>query len=191
MQDIESCKKNIVNSMVITQTQLVKGSLSIMKNTHASFVQVSIDDIKAWRNAWLEENDPQDGTDCITPFDSYLYTTPAPKELPFKLPLSVDGNALVGADCELILEAHAVSDSEMAALLELVNFHTPTEVEATQGKNKDFPAPSDTKECVTGEMTQITTINCINCAHSWTEESDMRGEDVTCSNCGQELQVYL
>lgn len=25
------------------------------------------------RAEWLEANDPQDGTDCVTPFDEYLY----------------------------------------------------------------------------------------------------------------------
>lgn len=25
------------------------------------------------RGEWLEQNDPQDGTDCVTPFDRYLY----------------------------------------------------------------------------------------------------------------------
>lgn len=25
-----------------------------------------------WRREWLEENDPCDGTDCVTPFDEYL-----------------------------------------------------------------------------------------------------------------------
>ncbi|MDX0007805.1 hypothetical protein GOB40_13790 [Sinorhizobium meliloti] len=30
-------------------------------------------DIVAWREEWLRENDPRDGTDCVTPFDKYLY----------------------------------------------------------------------------------------------------------------------
>ena len=25
------------------------------------------------REVWLEENDPRDGTDCVTPFDQFLY----------------------------------------------------------------------------------------------------------------------
>lgn len=37
-------------------------------------VAVSVADIKAWRAEWLDANDPQDGTDCVTPFDKYLYT---------------------------------------------------------------------------------------------------------------------
>ena len=37
-------------------------------------VIVSLQDLKEWRQAWLTENDPGDGTDCITPFDKYLYT---------------------------------------------------------------------------------------------------------------------
>lgn len=36
-------------------------------------VPVKVSDLKAWRSEWLEENDPQDGTDCVTPFDKYLY----------------------------------------------------------------------------------------------------------------------
>lgn len=38
-----------------------------------SYIPVSLEDIKQWREEWLEENDPQDGTDCVTPFDKYLY----------------------------------------------------------------------------------------------------------------------
>lgn len=34
-------------------------------------------DLELWRKEWLEVNDPQDGTDCITPFDQYLYLRPA------------------------------------------------------------------------------------------------------------------
>lgn len=37
------------------------------------YVQVKIKDLKMWREEWLEENDPKDGTDCVTPFDKYLY----------------------------------------------------------------------------------------------------------------------
>lgn len=33
-------------------------------------------DIIEWRKAWLSENDPRDGTDCVTPFDKYLYSLP-------------------------------------------------------------------------------------------------------------------
>ncbi|SFY07866.1 hypothetical protein [Azotobacter vinelandii] len=38
-------------------------------------VTVSLQDLKEWRQAWLDENDPPDGTDCVTPFDHYLYGT--------------------------------------------------------------------------------------------------------------------
>ncbi|AEG53176.1 hypothetical protein [Sinorhizobium meliloti] len=31
------------------------------------------DTIVEARRVWLEENDPQDGTDCVTPFDKFLY----------------------------------------------------------------------------------------------------------------------
>ena len=37
------------------------------------YVPVKIKDLKMWREEWLEENDPKDGTDCVTPFDKYLY----------------------------------------------------------------------------------------------------------------------
>lgn len=30
-------------------------------------------DVVQWRKDWLSENDPQDGTDCVTPFDKHLY----------------------------------------------------------------------------------------------------------------------
>lgn len=30
-------------------------------------------EIKQARNKWLVENDPCDGTDCVTPFDHFLY----------------------------------------------------------------------------------------------------------------------
>lgn len=47
------------------------------------YVGVSLRDIKAWRNEWLEANDPVDGTDCVTPFDKYLYGQPAaPAQMP-------------------------------------------------------------------------------------------------------------
>lgn len=36
-------------------------------------VSVRIVDLCHWRTEWLEANDPQDGTDCVTPFDRYLY----------------------------------------------------------------------------------------------------------------------
>ncbi len=29
--------------------------------------------LKLAREMWLEENDPKDGTDVVTPFDEYLY----------------------------------------------------------------------------------------------------------------------
>lgn len=41
-------------------------------------VVVSVADIKTWRAEWMDANDPQDGTDCVTPFDKYLYTLPTP-----------------------------------------------------------------------------------------------------------------
>lgn len=41
-------------------------------------VAVKVSDLDAWRHEWLEVNNPQDGTDCVTPFDHYLYTHPAP-----------------------------------------------------------------------------------------------------------------
>ena len=37
---------------------------------------VRYDDLVKWREEWLAENDPQDGTDCVTPFDAYLYSAP-------------------------------------------------------------------------------------------------------------------
>lgn len=39
-------------------------------------VVVSVADINTWRAEWMDANDPQDGTDCVTPFDKYLYTRP-------------------------------------------------------------------------------------------------------------------
>lgn len=38
-------------------------------------------DLIDWRTEWLELNDPQDGTDCVTPFDKYLYGQPVQAEL--------------------------------------------------------------------------------------------------------------
>lgn len=29
--------------------------------------------VREARDMWLEENDPKDGTDCVTPFDGVLY----------------------------------------------------------------------------------------------------------------------
>lgn len=37
-------------------------------------------DIAEWRAEWLEANDPRDGTDCVTPFDKYLYVTTNPAD---------------------------------------------------------------------------------------------------------------
>lgn len=37
------------------------------------YVTILKGDIEQWREEWLEENDPKDGTDCVTPFDKYLY----------------------------------------------------------------------------------------------------------------------
>lgn len=36
-------------------------------------INVSKVDLLLWRQEWLKENDPYDGTDCVTPFDKYLY----------------------------------------------------------------------------------------------------------------------
>lgn len=36
-------------------------------------VQVPRETLIHWREEWLAENDPKDGTDCVTPFDEYLY----------------------------------------------------------------------------------------------------------------------
>ena len=33
-------------------------------------------ELLAWAEEWLYENDPGDGTDCVTPFDTYLLKTP-------------------------------------------------------------------------------------------------------------------
>ena len=38
------------------------------------FVAVSRKDLLEWASEWASENDPQDGTDVITPFDRYLYS---------------------------------------------------------------------------------------------------------------------
>jgi hypothetical protein len=26
-----------------------------------------------WRQEWMDANDPEDGTDCVSPFDKYIY----------------------------------------------------------------------------------------------------------------------
>ena len=43
-----------------------------------------LDTVREARRVWLEENDPRDGTDCVTPFDKFLYGLPVPraKEVP-------------------------------------------------------------------------------------------------------------
>lgn len=41
------------------------------------FIPVRASDIKAWREDWLEHNEPEElGTDIVTPFDCYLYNWP-------------------------------------------------------------------------------------------------------------------
>ena len=35
-----------------------------------------LDTVREARRVWLEENDPRDGTDCVTPFDKFLYGLP-------------------------------------------------------------------------------------------------------------------
>lgn len=47
--------------------------LSAAVEAEPTRVKVAIKDLKAWREEWLAENDPNDGTDCVTPFDHYLY----------------------------------------------------------------------------------------------------------------------
>lgn len=32
-----------------------------------------LQEVRAARDVWLAENDPRDGTDCVTPFDRFLY----------------------------------------------------------------------------------------------------------------------
>lgn len=53
--------------------------------------------VVAWRRDWLRENDPRDGTDCVTPFDAYFYgaallptETPATVAPPTKPSISAD-----------------------------------------------------------------------------------------------------
>lgn len=49
------------------------------------FIPVRRADIEAWRENWLEHNEPEEfGTDIVTPFDHYLYNWPrkAPVPLP-------------------------------------------------------------------------------------------------------------
>lgn len=47
------------------------------------FVPVRTSDIKAWRENWLEHNEPEElGTDIVTPFDHYLYGWPRPAPKP-------------------------------------------------------------------------------------------------------------
>ena len=38
-----------------------------------------LDTVREARRVWLEENDPRDGTDCVTPFDKFLYGLPVPR----------------------------------------------------------------------------------------------------------------
>jgi hypothetical protein len=33
--------------------------------------------LRQLRSDWLAENEPRDGTDCVTPFDVYLYGGPS------------------------------------------------------------------------------------------------------------------
>lgn len=37
-------------------------------------------ELLAWAKAWLYEYGPHDGTDCVTPFDTYLLKSPAEAE---------------------------------------------------------------------------------------------------------------
>lgn len=57
-----------------TELRIVRKELSALQQTLSQAnVSVTKADITQWRKDWLEGNDPQDDTDCVTPFDRYLY----------------------------------------------------------------------------------------------------------------------
>ena len=69
---------------IISEAENSKGKIFVVKDEKSApelfkgygevvDVPVKILDLKAWRDEWLEENDPMDGSDCVTPFDKYLY----------------------------------------------------------------------------------------------------------------------
>lgn len=39
----------------------------------ADMITVTKEEATQLRKEWLKENDPQDGTDCVTPYDRYFY----------------------------------------------------------------------------------------------------------------------
>lgn len=60
------------HAQVIQARDLYKQSwqLSSLQSMLRSFREA----VRAARKVWLDENDPKDGTDCVTPFDQFLYT---------------------------------------------------------------------------------------------------------------------
>lgn len=52
------------------QSEHDKGKLVTITRAYFDGLVAAIDEA---RLAWLEENDPKDGTDCVTPYDHLLY----------------------------------------------------------------------------------------------------------------------
>lgn len=38
-----------------------------------AMITLTKDTVSLLRQEWLEEHDPRDGTDCVTPYDRYFY----------------------------------------------------------------------------------------------------------------------
>jgi len=64
-------------------------------NAGEPVVGVSLSDLNEWRAEWMDANDPQDGTDCVTPFDKYLYTRPTEAWQPIET-APKDGTDILG-----------------------------------------------------------------------------------------------
>lgn len=56
-------------------------------------VEINREQVIKWRQEWLDQNDPSDGTDCVTPFDKYLYDDDGEKYC------RLMGEALDALDC--------------------------------------------------------------------------------------------
>lgn len=49
------------------------------------------EELIAARDIWLEENDPKDGTDCVSPFDRFLYAEEPQQERVIAAAILVEG----------------------------------------------------------------------------------------------------
>ncbi len=98
-----NAEQAFVNALLLTIAAL-------SSSAGPAVVAVSLADLDQWRRDWLDENDPKDGTDCVTPFDAYLYAHPAPATVEMR-------------EDALFLAALLRIDTQRAGIPEIVRDH--------------------------------------------------------------------